>query len=78
MTDRAVPVAIDVVRHRKDVLTEITGRTRRRRLTILNTCAEHDRPASESAVSFFFRFTKRSHEEDRIKQAFSDNRFLTP
>ena len=43
MPDRAVLVAIDVAKHRNEILIEIPGRARRRRLTILNTCADHDR-----------------------------------
>jgi len=40
---RAVLVAIDVAKHRNEVLIEVPGRARRRRLTVLNTRAEHDR-----------------------------------
>lgn len=43
MPDCAVLVAIDVAKHRNEVLIEMAGRTRRRRLTVLNTRAEHDR-----------------------------------
>ena len=43
MPDRAVLVAIDVAKHRNEVLIEVPGRTRRRRLTVLNTKADHDR-----------------------------------
>ena len=43
MPDRAVLVAIDVAKHRNEVLIEVPGRARRRRLTFLNTRAEHDR-----------------------------------
>ncbi|MEM6943357.1 MAG: hypothetical protein AAF565_06355 [Pseudomonadota bacterium] len=43
MPDRAVLVAIDVAKHRNEVLIEMPGRARRRRLTVLNTRAEHDR-----------------------------------
>jgi transposase len=39
----AVLVAIDVAKHRNEILIEEPGRTRRRRLTVLNTRAEHDR-----------------------------------
>jgi transposase len=39
----AVLVAIDVSKLRNDVLIEIPGKTRRRRLTVLNTRTEHDR-----------------------------------
>ena len=39
----AVLVAIDVAKHRNEVLIEVPGRSRRRRLTVLNTRAEHDR-----------------------------------
>jgi transposase len=39
----AVLVAIDVSKLRNDVLIEMPGRTRRRRLTILNNRSEHDR-----------------------------------
>ncbi|MCL5778864.1 IS110 family transposase [Limibaculum sp. FT325] len=40
---RTVLVAIDVAKHRNEVLIEVPGRARRRRLTVLNTRAEHDR-----------------------------------
>lgn len=43
MPDRAVLVAIDVAKHRNEVLIEMPGRARRRRLTVLNTRADHDR-----------------------------------
>jgi len=39
----AVLVAIDVAKHRNEVLIEAPGRARRRRLTMLNTCDGHDR-----------------------------------
>lgn len=39
----AARVAIDISKCRNDVLIEIPGRKRRRRLTVLNTRAEHDR-----------------------------------
>lgn len=42
--DRAViRKAIDIAKHRPEILIEIPGRARRRRLTILNTRADHDR-----------------------------------
>ena len=37
MPDCAVLVAIDVAKHRNEVLIEMPGRARRRRLTVLNT-----------------------------------------
>ena len=43
MPDRAVLAAIDVARHRNGILIEIPGRTRRRRLTILDTRADRAR-----------------------------------
>jgi transposase len=43
MPDRAVLVAIDVAKHRNEILIEMPGRVRRRRLTVLNTRADHDR-----------------------------------
>jgi transposase len=43
MPDRAVLVAIDVAKHRNEILIEVPGRARRRRLTVLNTKADHDR-----------------------------------
>ena len=43
MPDHAVLVAIDVAKHRNEVLIGVPGRARRRRLTVLNTRAEHDR-----------------------------------
>lgn len=43
MPDRAVLVAIDVAKHRNEILIEAPGRARRRRLTVLNTRADHDR-----------------------------------
>lgn len=39
----AVLVAIDIAKHRHEVLLELPGRQRRRRLTVLNTRSEHDR-----------------------------------
>ena len=39
----AILVAIDVSKLRNDVLIEMPGQTRRRRLTVPNTLAEHDR-----------------------------------
>lgn len=39
----AVLVALDVAKARNDVLIEIPGQARRRRMTVLNTRAEHDR-----------------------------------
>ena len=44
MPDRAVLVAIDVAKHRNEILIEEPNRRRRRRrLTVLNTREEHDR-----------------------------------
>ena len=43
MPDHAVLVAIDVAKHRNEILIETPGRVRRRRLTVLNTRADHDR-----------------------------------
>ena len=40
-TDSAL-VAIDVSKNRNDVLIEVPGRTRRRRLVVPNTRGEHD------------------------------------
>lgn len=42
-----VLVAIDVAKTRNEVLIEVPGRARRRRLTVLNTRAEHDRFLAE-------------------------------
>ena len=42
MPDHAVLVAIDVAKHRKQILIEAPGRVRRRRLTVLNARADHD------------------------------------
>lgn len=42
----AVLVAIDVAKHRNEILIEAPGFSRRRRLTILNTREEHDRLVS--------------------------------
>lgn len=39
----AVLVAIDVSKLRNDILIEIPGKRRRRRLTVLNNRSEHDR-----------------------------------
>ena len=36
-------VAIDIAKDRNEVLIEVPGRGRRRRLTVLNTRADHDR-----------------------------------
>ena len=41
--DDVVLVAIDVAKARNEVLIQIRGHARRRRLTVLNTKAEHDR-----------------------------------
>jgi hypothetical protein len=41
--EAAVLVAIDTAKHRDEILIEEPGRIRRRRLTILNTRADHDR-----------------------------------
>ena len=43
MPDGAVLVAIDVAKHRNEILIEAPASLRRRRLTILNTREEHDR-----------------------------------
>ena len=43
MPSGAILVAIDVSKHRHEILIEVPGRTRRRRLTVLNTRPEHDR-----------------------------------
>lgn len=39
----AVLAAIDIAKHRHEVLIESPGRRRRRRLSVLNTRADHDR-----------------------------------
>jgi hypothetical protein len=36
-------VAIDIAKARNEVLIEVSGQRRRRRLTVLNTRADHDR-----------------------------------
>ena len=41
--DDAILVAIDIAKARNEVLIQIPGRARRRRLTVLNTRPEHDR-----------------------------------
>ena len=41
--DNAVLIAIDIAKARNDVLIEITGQKRRRRMVVQNTRAEHDR-----------------------------------
>ena len=43
IAQEAVLVAIDISKKRNDVLIQIPGSTRRRRLTVLNQRAEHDR-----------------------------------
>ena len=45
--DVAVLVAIDIAKMRNEVLIEVRGRPRRRRMTVLNTRAEHDKLVSE-------------------------------
>jgi hypothetical protein len=40
-------VAIDIAKMRNEVLIEVRGRPRRRRMTVLNTRAEHDKLVSE-------------------------------
>lgn len=42
-TSDAVLVAVDISKHRHEVLIEAPGQTRRRRLTILNSRQDHDR-----------------------------------
>ena len=44
---QAALVAIDVAKMRNEVLIEVPGRVRRRRLTVLNSRAEHDRFLTE-------------------------------
>lgn len=46
----AVLVAIDIAKMRNEVLIEASARARRRRLTVLNTRAEHDRLIGELQV----------------------------
>jgi transposase len=41
--DEAVLVAIDIAKVRNEVLIQIPGHARRRRMTVLNTRPEHDR-----------------------------------
>ena len=41
--DNALLVALDIAKHRNEVLIEEPGRVRRRRMSVLNTRAEHDR-----------------------------------
>ena len=43
MPDGAVLVAIDVAKHRNEILIEAPASSRRRRLSVLNTREEHDR-----------------------------------
>ena len=43
MPDGVVLVAIDIAKSRNEVLIEVPGQNRRRRLTVLNTRADHDR-----------------------------------
>ena len=43
MPDDVVLVAIDIAKVRNEVLIETPGQKRRRRMTVLNTRAEHDR-----------------------------------
>ena len=43
MTAGAMLVAIDIAKARNEVLIEAAGHDRRRRLTVPNTRAEHDR-----------------------------------
>lgn len=66
MPDGAVLVAIDISKHRHEVLIEIPGRARRRRLTILNTRPDHDRlvealSAFEAPVVAGFEATSNYH-----------------
>ena len=46
----ATLVAIDIAKHRHEVLIEVPGRARRRRLTVLSTKADHDRPVEALAA----------------------------
>ncbi len=62
----AILVAIDISKHRHEVLIEVPGRTRRRRLTVLNTRQEHDRlvdvlAAFEAPVVVGFEATGNYH-----------------
>lgn len=43
MPNDAVLVAIDIAKTRNEVLIEVPGRSRRRRLSVMNTRADHDR-----------------------------------
>lgn len=43
MPDDVVLVAVDIAKARNEVLIETPGQKRRRRMTVLNTRAEHDR-----------------------------------
>lgn len=51
----AVLVAIEIANHRHEVLRELPGRQRRRRLTMLNTRPQHDHlvefPCSFATIS---------------------------
>lgn len=66
MPSGAILVAIDVSKHRHEILIEVSGRTRRRRLTVLNTRPEHDRlvavlAAFEAPVVVGFEATGNYH-----------------
>ena len=52
--DSAVLVAIDIAKSRNDVLIEIPGQSRRRRLIVPNARAEHDRFIAWRLVSAGF------------------------
>lgn len=42
-TDARVLVGIDISKHRHEVLIAVPGKTRRRRLTVMNTAADYQR-----------------------------------
>ena len=70
----ATLVAIDIAKHRHEVLIEAPGHQRRRRLTILSNKAEHDRlvaalPAYASPVLIGFEATGDYHRGARLPPA---------
>ena len=57
----AVLVAIDIAKNRNEVLIEEPGKTRRRRMTVLNAKADHDRFVD--VLGRYGRDVTRRHEE---------------
>jgi transposase len=84
VADDVVLVAIDVAKARNEVLIALPGQTRRRRLTVINTRAEHDRLVGllsglDKPVSCGFEATGNYHRPIawRLLQAGFDVRLIS-